>query len=154
MEIVDLVKYILENYPYPNELSKARLNKIIYLVDWRSVLINNRQLTNIEWKYNHYGPYVDIIKKQIQADSRFKIDNTTNFYGNPKELITLVEYKGFLSPNEDEKQVIDFVIEKTKRDNSNNWLATHKGLLKQKNNFKERIKPKDLFSDYYNKDTK
>ena len=39
-------------------------------------------------------------------------------------------------------------VYKTKRDNSNNWLATHKGLLKQKNNFKERIKPKDLFSDY------
>ena len=122
MEIIDLVKYILENYPYPNELSKARLNKVIYLIDWKSVLINNKQLTNIEWKYNHYGPYVDVIKKQIQADSRFKIDNTTNFYGNPKELIVLIEDNGFSSPNEDEKQVIDFVIEKTKKYNWNDFI--------------------------------
>lgn len=122
MEILDLVKYVLKNYPYQKELSKARLNKIIYLIDWKYVLTYGKQLTNIEWKYNHYGPYVDIIKEKILSDSRFKIDNTTNFYGNPKELITLAEDYGFIDPSENEKDIIDFVIEKTKKYNWNDFI--------------------------------
>ncbi|MDA3078131.1 Panacea domain-containing protein [Campylobacter sp. JMF_06 NA1] len=115
MNIVDLTKYIIEHYPYPKELSKARLNKIIYLVDWKFVLEYEKQLTSINWKFNHYGPYVDEIKDAIQSDNRFSITSTTTIYGNPKDIIELVDNKNFVEPNFDEKNIIDFIIDKTKK---------------------------------------
>lgn len=115
MQIVDLVRYILKNYPHAQELSKARLNKIIYLIDWKFALNYEQQLTNITWLFNHYGPYVNIIEEQIQEDSRFKLVSTQNIYGNEKNIIELATDEGFIEPNDREKEVIEFIIEKTRK---------------------------------------
>lgn len=115
MKIVDLVRYVLKVYPHAKELSKARLNKIIYLIDWKSALELEKQLTSIEWKFNHYGPYVNIIEETIQNDDRFRIVSTTNFYGNEKNLIEIIDDKNFSDPTEEEQEIIDFIIEKTRK---------------------------------------
>lgn len=115
MKIGDLVRYILKVYPHATELSKARLNKIIYLIDWKSALEHEEQLTSIEWKFNHYGPYVKTIEEIIQNDDRFQIVSTTNFYGNEKNLIEIIDDKNFSDPTEEEQEIIDFIIEKTKK---------------------------------------
>ena len=60
-KIENIIKYLCKNYPHKNELSKARLTKLVYLADWFSALTKNKQMTNIEWVFNHYGPYVDEI---------------------------------------------------------------------------------------------
>ncbi|MEZ5578109.1 MAG: hypothetical protein R3F40_00950 [Candidatus Competibacteraceae bacterium] len=31
---------------------------MIYLADWFSSLADGKKLTDIEWLFNHYGPYV------------------------------------------------------------------------------------------------
>lgn len=115
MKIVDLIRYILKVYPHSKELSKARLNKIIYLIDWKSALEHEKQLTSIEWKFNHYGPYVKIIEETIQNDGRFQIVSTINFYGNEKNLIEIIDDKNFSNPTEEEQEIIDFIIEKTRK---------------------------------------
>lgn len=115
MKIVDLVRYILNVYPSAKELSKARLNKIIYLIDWKSALEHEKQLTEIDWKFNHYGPYVNIIEETILSDDRFNIKSTTNIYGNEKNIIEIIQDKDFSEPTEKEQEIIDFVIEKTRK---------------------------------------
>lgn len=115
MKIVDLVRYVLKVYPHAKELSKARLNKIIYLIDWKFALEHEKQLTSIGWKFNHYGPYVNIIEETIQNDGRFQIVSTTNFYGNEKNLIEIIDDKNFSDPTEEEQEIIDFIIEKTRK---------------------------------------
>lgn len=52
MYSIDLVRYIIKNYPNPEELSKARINKIMYLIDWKSAIENEKQITNIKWIFN------------------------------------------------------------------------------------------------------
>lgn len=115
MKIVDLVRYILKVYPHAKELSKARLNKIIYLIDWKSALEHEKQLTEIDWKFNHYGPYVNIIEETILSDDRFNIKSTTNIYGNEKNIIEIQEDRDFNEPTEKEQEIINFIIEKTRK---------------------------------------
>jgi len=115
METIDLVRYVIKKYPLPEELSKARLNKIIYLIDWKSAIEKQRQLTNIHWLFNHYGPYVREIESLIIEDPRFKIEQTTNFYGGEKNIITLKDDQSFIEPSNEEKIIIEFIMEKTRR---------------------------------------
>jgi hypothetical protein len=115
MKIVDVSRYILKVYPHAEELSKARLNKIIYLIDWKSALEHDKQLTNIDWKFNHYGPYVNIIEESILNDNRFNIRSTINIYGNKKNIIEIRDDRDFMEPTEKDQEIIDFVIEKTRK---------------------------------------
>lgn len=117
MKTIDLIRYIINEYPHKDELSKARLNKIIYLVDWKSSIDRDTKITNIDWLFNHYGPYVREIENLITDDDRFSILSTRNIYGNEKNLITLKEDKNFQEPNDTEKETIDFVIDKTRKFN-------------------------------------
>eukprot|EP01107_Rhizomastix_libera_P007663 TRINITY_DN22683_c0_g1_i1.p1 TRINITY_DN22683_c0_g1~~TRINITY_DN22683_c0_g1_i1.p1 ORF type:complete len:165 (+),score=3.87 TRINITY_DN22683_c0_g1_i1:254-748(+) len=115
INLLDLVRYILLAYPYPDELSKARLNKMIYLIDWKSAIENSVQITNIKWVYNHYGPYVVNIAEQIKQDKRFEIKETFNSFGSEKHIIRLVNDTGFTELDSKVKAIVDFIIEKTKR---------------------------------------
>ena len=113
MKLVDILGYLVINYPKPNDLSKGRLNKLVYLCDWKSSIDNYETISNIEWKFNHYGPYVDDIISEINKDDRFQIKVEINQYGNEKHLIILKNTKGFTSPNEKEKKILDKIIDIT-----------------------------------------
>lgn len=115
MDKLDLIRYIIKTYPHSEELSKARLNKIIYLIDWKFAIEYGKQLTKIEWVFNHFGPYVSIIEETILSDNRFKIINKKNIYNSPKNVITLVQDINFIEPSITEQKVIDFIIDKTKK---------------------------------------
>ncbi|MGQ4002898.1 Panacea domain-containing protein [Francisellaceae bacterium CB299] len=117
MRIADLVGNILEKYPNKQQLSKARLNKIIYLIDWKYMLEYGKQLTDIEWIYNHYGPYVSDIENEIDKDPRLGITKTHNIYGNEKNIVMISEENPvtFEKPNNDEEEIINFIIDKTKK---------------------------------------
>lgn len=106
-----------------------------------------------EGRYKWRGIYKNESIDFSMGDSKFKNDIIDGRYdfGNGSfincQLFITKAYDEFGNECKNRSYRVAKVY-KTKRDNSNNWLATHKGLLKQKNNFKERIKPKDLFSDY------
>lgn len=109
----EIMCYFCQNYPYKNELSNARLTKLVYLADWFSSLIYGKQLTDIRWVFNHYGPYVDDIIDTAKQNTLFTISNSQNFYGDNKLIISCNEnYQPNVSV--EEKKIMDFVIEKTK----------------------------------------
>jgi len=113
MKLKDIIKYFCKNYPYKQELSKARLTKMVYLADWKKSLVSGKQMTNLQWKYNHYGPYIEEVINQIRNDDNFSVKKTTNFYGNFKEIISLISNKCSVELEDDDKKILDFIIEKT-----------------------------------------
>lgn len=122
MNLNEVIGYIVIHYPKPSQLSKARLNKVLYLIDWKSVLKNNQQMTKIDWIYNHYGPYVDEVETSIIFDERFVIEKTTNIYGKEKSIVKIKDNAEFQEPNKKEKKIIDFIIEKTNRYNFTEFI--------------------------------
>lgn len=109
-ELSDVVKYICHHYPHKEELSKARLTKMVYLADWRSALTQGRQMTGVEWVFNHYGPYVDDIVQAAREDPAFDVIVTANMYGDPKEVIHLNGTPSCSSLTRGDKDALDFVI--------------------------------------------
>lgn len=108
-----IIAYICQEYPYKDELSDARLTKMVYLTDWFSSLVNGKQATDIKWIFNHYGPYVPDVYQAAKDNGNFVIKTKTTIYGNNKKIIDYIgETKVDLDPLT--KSVIDTVIEKTK----------------------------------------
>lgn len=111
-DIRNIVAYICSKYPHKSELSKARLTKLVYLSDWRSSLQRRVPITSIQWKFNHYGPYVDDVMDVVREDNDFSVKREMTMFGSPKETI----YYNGPEPAIDavEREMVDFVIERTK----------------------------------------
>ncbi len=114
----DVVAYICGNYPYQDELSNARVTKMVYLADWRSAITRGKQLTNLEWEFSHYGPYVNDVIRIAEADPAFKIVSTRNPYGGQKDLLQVADDVAYPSVTDGEKELLDFVISTSA---SKNW---------------------------------
>lgn len=114
----DVIAYLCENYPHRSELSNARLTKIIYLADWKSAIERDTQLTEIQWFFNHYGPYVDDVIEVAENDPAFDVKQTFNMYGEYKEVISLKNGVDYPTLEEDDKAILDFVIDSSA---SKNW---------------------------------
>lgn len=110
----EIMTYFCLNYPYPNELSNARLTKMVYLSDWFSCLALGEQITHIRWVFNHYGPYVDDIIDTAKQDSLFTIFTVQNYYGDNKIIISCDDFSYNPMISEEVQEILDFVINKTK----------------------------------------
>jgi hypothetical protein len=114
-ELKDVVLYLGKHYPHPHELSKARLTKMVYLADWRSALSEGHQITNIDWEFNHFGPYVRDVENVARRDPNLTITPTTSLYGAPKELIAARPDAPEPTLTDDERDILDFVIKQTSK---------------------------------------
>ncbi|PIS00369.1 MAG: hypothetical protein COT84_08020 [Chlamydiae bacterium CG10_big_fil_rev_8_21_14_0_10_35_9] len=107
-------------------LSKARLVKLIYLVDWKSAINNKQQITDIKWIFNHYGPYVKEIINELDKSSYFVIQKYINNYGNTAEKISLKEPIDINKANqllsEKDRKIVDYVLSVTKHMNYTEFL--------------------------------
>lgn len=115
--------YVAAKYPYKNELSKARLTKLVYLSDWFSSLLDERQMTDIDWLFNHYGPYVDDVYDIASTDSEFSITPEKTIYGGDKFVISFNGNQYSLELSDREKNIIDTIIEKTKTMYFNDFIS-------------------------------
>lgn len=115
MNLPDLIAYICHTYPHSRELSKARLTKIIYLIDWSSCQKNGRQLTEINWYFDNYGPYVDDVVQAAREADFLGVEQELNFYGSLKERIYLKNTKYFPKIESDVEKIIGEVFEETKK---------------------------------------
>lgn len=123
MEILDIVAYFVKNSK--TELSKGRLNKLVYLADWKCALDNRKQISNIDWKFNHYGPYVKDIENCIETDqlNRFKIiHQETSYFGHSKYTIKLVKDLNFVAPDDNEKTILDIILNLTDKLNWTDFI--------------------------------
>ncbi len=114
----DIIAYVCKTYPsnLQDELSNARVTKMIYLADWRQAIEHGRQISDIDWFFDNYGPYVDDVRKEVaENNSIFDLQHVQNMYGQPKNLIKLKDKNYAPSLSDDQKKSIDHVIEMTKK---------------------------------------
>jgi hypothetical protein len=122
-KISNLIKYLLKNYPYKTDLSASRLTKILYLADWKSAIEESRQLTDAQWHFNHYGPYVDNFVNIAKNDDDIKVERTRTIFGGHKQQIELSsDFNGDIDIDESEKKFLDFVILSTKEKNYEDFI--------------------------------
>jgi Protein of unknown function (DUF4065) len=113
-QLRDVMAYFCIRYPFKEELSKARLTKMVYLADWRSAITRGRQLTDVEWEFSHHGPYVKDVIDLARRDSGFKVSRTENAYGDFKEVISVKAHVvNFPSLTVDDQRTLDYVIQTT-----------------------------------------
>lgn len=108
-----LLAYLIDNYPYKFELSKARLTKMVYLCDWLSAFHCGKQMTDIKWYFNHYGPYVDDVVECARKNPEFDIIFDSNCFGATKEIISTINPLDTDCLDKSEKIILDFIIDKT-----------------------------------------
>jgi hypothetical protein len=113
-EFKDIVAYLCDRYPNPNELSNARLTKMVYLADWKSAIERGEQLTSLTWEFSHYGPYIPDVIRLARSEEDFEIERSETIYGDEREL---VRHKGksgtaagYPSLEREDKDLLDFVI--------------------------------------------
>ena len=115
MKIEDIILYICKKYPIPDELSKARLTKLVYLADWESCIRSGKQLTHIEWYFHNFGPYVDDVVDAARKSDCLMVNTTENFYGEKKEVISAKQKVQLPSIEKANADILDFIIEETKK---------------------------------------
>jgi len=108
VKIDNVLRYIVRYYPFDFELTKTRLTK----------------LTDIEWYFNHYGPYVSDVFDTADEDSDLRIVEKVSNFGTKKFLVESKIEKSELQfeLNESERKIIDKVIDKTKSMNWNEFI--------------------------------
>lgn len=110
----DLMALLYSKISHKADLSKARLTKLVYLADWKMSQKHGRTISNIEWLFNHYGPYVDDIVNLARDSPDFNLIITRNTYGSIKEQIQFTgETNNCNSIDDDELKVIDEVAHET-----------------------------------------
>lgn len=113
--LVDIIKYFCKNYPHRNELSNARLTKMVYLADWENCKIHKKQITNINWYFDNYGPYVEDIKNAAINSNDFIVEQVVNSHGTPKTLININVGAKINNLSEEEIKILNKVIDDTKK---------------------------------------
>lgn len=102
------IEYIIKNYPYPDDLTNARLIELTHLISQRINLdINDKSL----------------IAKAIRENNRIKINTTTSNFGTIKYLIILenAEDKSFIQKlTKNDITIILNTIDETKE---MSWIA-------------------------------
>ena len=136
--IKDILHYILNEYPNSRDLTKTRLTKLFYLIDWEYTKKYQEQITDIGWYYDHYGPYVSDVLDVADDDKEVKIDETISAFGGVKYVIKpkedkVLEYN--LTPNTIE--IIDQVIENTSELSWNDFIKNvyETAPIKNSNNY-------------------
>jgi len=113
----DVMAFLLERYPtdLAHELSNARVTKMIYLADWHYAINHDRQITNIDWYFDTYGPFVKDIEKAAQEHNEvFIIDFGNNRYGHPKKTLSLRNPDQQTELDPTVKESLKYVIKITK----------------------------------------
>lgn len=118
-----LIRYILLNYPNIGELSKPRLVKLIYLIDWKYTIENGKQFTNINWYFNHYGPYVnDIIDLMRAQTDVFQVKSYSNQYEGITDKFNLID-KSPVTLTSEVKNITDLFIDYTYKLTWSNFIS-------------------------------
>lgn len=117
-ELHDVMAYLIKNYPVnmAHELSNARLTKMVYLADWHQALNLGHQITDIEWYFDNFGPFVrDIEQAAADHDDLFVIDLGSNMYGQAKKSFALRNRDYVPEISTAEKASLDHIVNVTRQ---------------------------------------
>jgi hypothetical protein len=98
---------------------------MLYLADWKNCLINQNQLSDINWYYNTDGPFANEVINLLEEYEQLGL---IKFQNDEEKSIAMsftsnVEAGKYLDFGSQEKSVLNFVIEKTKE---LNWQELNK----------------------------
>lgn len=114
-ELRDVMAYLIARYPSRHELSNARLTKMVYLADWKHAIEHGRQITDVRWYFDNFGPWVpDVVNTARQHPSLFAVREGWTGFGNRKTTIDLVDeaYRP-AALDTDERASLDHVLKTT-----------------------------------------
>lgn len=121
--ILNIIKYILKKYPNKSDLSASRLTKLLYLADWKNSIEYETQITNANWHFHHYGPYVDNFIDMAKNDNDIIVRNEITMFGGRKQQFELSNnHSGDIDISQQNKSIIDFVINATKDKNYEEFI--------------------------------
>ncbi len=102
---------MLAHYPHASEPSSARLTKIMYLADWRSVLTRGRQLTELRWRFDNHGRLVrDVMGTAAQHPELVAVEDALKSFRTLKRLVVLTDRAYVPLLADDERGVLDYVV--------------------------------------------
>lgn len=120
----NILHYLVDKYPYPDDLTRLRVTKLIYLIDWKAVQKTGQQLTDITWSLGQYGPTTETIIETVDKDSGLTFLETVSNFGTKKYLLKITVPDEQLSYNlsSEDRHLIDTVINETKDLFWNNFM--------------------------------
>ena len=87
---------------------------MVYLADWKNTLECGKQITNINWYFDNYGPFVRDVETKAKAnDNLFSIMFDANIYGQAKKIFKLKNNNILTNLDENERRSIASVVEET-----------------------------------------
>lgn len=122
-KLKEMIAYFTKYYPRSNELSNARLTKMVYLADWHQAINYGTQISSINWYFDNYGPFVhEIADVAEDHPDIFEKKVISNFYENKKTIINLKNSSYEPKLSERERQSLDHIINITQRLNWNDFI--------------------------------
>ena len=116
MKLIDGITYLCAKYPYSDELSNARVTKMIYLADWRHTLDTGEQMTRIKWLFNHYGPWVpDVLNAARDHPETIRLLHSQTPFGTDKTLLEARPDARWPSLSRSDKAYLQQVVDSTKQ---------------------------------------
>lgn len=87
---------------------------MIYLADWCSCVNDGRQLTDINWFFDNYGPFVWDVYNTVESNQNiFLISYDRTYYGEPKMIFSIKDSSYIPNISTRTKVILDFVIDQT-----------------------------------------
>jgi uncharacterized phage-associated protein len=144
-------------------VGKVKFVKLLYLMEWRYAQLNNSRLTDLDWKFWHYGPYPmnfeSVLEEAGIKPPKFQLDDdmdfynflhvTTSEYNVSRPILNLMESIIQEWGSQDTNKLLDYVYFRTdpmvnaKRSQDINFFISHPHL--------HYTKPETIF---ISKDTK
>lgn len=120
-KVVALGLYFLKNL---GKLPKSRFVKLFYLLDWKSALLTGKLTTNLEWYYDHYGPFLPKIIEILLKSGKITIESNSNSMGAEAEYvnISLPLEDDDIQLAESEIKLADQIIEVTRELNFTDFI--------------------------------
>ena len=141
-DLKDVMAYLIKHYPdsMKNELSNAKLTKMVYLSDWHQAINYKRQITNIKWYFGNYGPFVHDVKNTAKENPDiFAIEDSQNMFGGPEKVYSLKDKIFQANISDEVKKSLDHIIGVTQKLYGTDFIklvyATHPVLSSERYSF-------------------
>ncbi|MFW5962179.1 MAG: type II toxin-antitoxin system antitoxin SocA domain-containing protein [bacterium] len=126
-KVDDIVIYFLHSCSQDKRLSLHLLIRLLYLTDWRSVITQGQQITNLKWEVfvKPFGlQFLSTVQLRfiLNKSKVLTIEKDPNFYGTNKKIITIKDNKYIPTFIEEEMKVLNHVSETVKKIDFSNLL--------------------------------
>ena len=109
----EIIRFFCREYPHKYHLSNARLTKMVFLADWMSAKEYGKQITDIEWMFDHSGPYSHDVCYEAEKDEQLEVISSINPDGMRKKQMRLVGRGDTENLNSEDQKILEEVIQET-----------------------------------------